>query len=205
MQNNNIYYVGHIFTHYTIYGILYMYVMHAGLGSLGKIFKGKQMNKVLEAIELLSKGNDSGEISSGLLLAAKQELERELRDLEVKRQSFQYEMEIKQKAFDSQVQLFNMKWSLLEDETRKLAEESRKAEKRRAFFERVNTYQKVENNKDNIVHGEMFFKGVASPQALKKRYKDLIKIYHPDSEFGDNQTVQEINREYDSLRHAMAK
>ena len=59
--------------------------------------------------------------------------------------------------------------------------------------------------KDNIIHGEMFFKGVASPQALKKRYKDLIKIYHPDAEFGDNQTVQEINREYDSLRHAMAK
>lgn len=163
------------------------------------------MNKVLEAIELLSQGNDSSEISSDLLMSAKAELERALRDLETQRSAFRYEMELKQKSLDSQMQLFNMKWELLEEETRKLAEESKKAEKRRAFFERVNSYQKSGSNTDNIVHGEMFFKGVASPQALKKRYKDLIKIYHPDSEFGDNQTVQEINREYDSLRHAMAK
>lgn len=164
------------------------------------------MNKVLEAIELLSKGNDSSDISSDILFAAKLELERALRDLETQRNAFQYEMEIKQKALQTQEQLFSMKWELLEEETRKLAEESQKAEKRRAFFERVNSYQKNETGyKDNLVHGEMFFKGVASPQALKKRYKDLIKIYHPDSEFGDNQTVQEINREYDNLRHAMAK
>ena len=163
------------------------------------------MNKVMEAIELLSKGNDSSEVSCELLMSAKLELERGLRDLENQRNAFRYEMEIKQKTYDSQMQLFNMKWELLEEETRKLAEESKKAEKRRAFFERVNSFQKGGNDCDNIVHGEMFFKGVASPQALKKRYKDLIKIYHPDSEFGDNQTVQEINREYDSLRHAMAK
>lgn len=163
------------------------------------------MNNVMEAIELLSKGNGSSEINSDVLLAAKHELERALKDLNNQRDAFRYEMELKQKSFDAQVQLFNMKWELLEEETRRLAEESKKAEKRRAFFERVNSYQKTNDNEDNIVHGEMFFKGVASPQALRKRYKDLIKIYHPDSEFGDNQTVQEINREYDSLRHAMAK
>lgn len=161
------------------------------------------MNKVLEAIEMLSQGNDS-EISSDVLLAAKCELERAMHDLEVQREALRYEMEMKQKALDAQTQLFNMKWNVLEEETRRLAEDSKKAEKRRAFFERVNSYQKSDSG-DNIVHGEMFFKGVASPQALKKRYKDLIKIYHPDAEYGDNQTVQEINREYDNLRHAMAK
>lgn len=171
------------------------------------------MNKVMEAIELLSLGNDiscincenGNAITADLLLAAKSELERAFKDLENQKEAFRFEMELKQKSYDSQMKLFNMKWDLLEEETRRLAEETKKAEKRRAFFERVNSYQKSDNNHDNIVHGEMFFKGVASPQALKKRYKDLIKIYHPDSEFGDNQTVQEINREYDSLRHAMAK
>lgn len=164
------------------------------------------MDKVLEVIELLSKGNDSSDLSSELLYAAKLELEREFKDLERQKSAFYYEMDIKQKSFEAQVKLFDMKWNLLEEETRRLAEENKKAEKRRAFFERVNSYQNSENgNYDNIVHGEMFFKGVASPQALKKRYKDLIKIYHPDAEYGDNQTVQEINREYDSLRHAMAK
>lgn len=164
------------------------------------------MNKVLEVIELLSKGNDGSELTGELLCAAKVELEQELRDLERKKAAFDYEMDIRQKMFDSQVKLFDMKWNLLEEETRKLAEENKKAEKRRAFFERVNSYQTGRTDgHDNIVHGEMFFKGVASPQALKKRYKDLIKIYHPDAEYGDNQTVQEINREYDTLIHAMAK
>lgn len=175
--------------------------------------KGNKMNKVNEAIELLSLGRDiacnsceNGTfISSDLLLAAKEELERAFKDLENQKAAFRYEMELKQKTYDSQMKLFNMKWELLEEETRKLAEETKKAEKRRAFFERVNSYQKNGDPTDNIVHGEMFFKGANSPQALKKRYKDLIKIYHPDSEFGDNQTIQEINREYDSLRHAMAK
>ena len=36
--------------------------------------------------------------------------------------------------------------------------------------------------------------------ALKKRYKDLIKIYHPDNLDGDTGTIQEINREYERLK-----
>ena len=36
-------------------------------------------------------------------------------------------------------------------------------------------------------------------QILKKRYKDLLKIYHPDNASGDVQTIQEIHREYDIL------
>jgi len=162
------------------------------------------MEKVLDAIEMLSNISELGEASSTILMQAKLELERELRDFELKKQAFYREVEAKQKLLESQEQLFNMKWNLLEEETRRLAEDSKKAEKRRAFFERVNSYQKDDKN-DNLVHGEMFFKGVESPQALKKRYRDLIKIYHPDSEFGDNQTIQEINREYANIRHAMGE
>lgn len=35
---------------------------------------------------------------------------------------------------------------------------------------------------------------------LKKRYKDLIKIYHPDNVAGDTRTVQEINKEYEKMK-----
>ena len=94
--------------------------------SLDNLYKGIKMNKVMEAIELLSQGNDNGELNSDLLLAAKQELEWAYKELESKRNAFQYEMELKQKSLDSQIKLFNMKWSLLEEETRKLAEESKK-------------------------------------------------------------------------------
>ena len=47
--------------------------------------------------------------------------------------------------------------------------------------------------------GEMFFMGVGNEKSLRKRYKDLIKIYHPDNLNGDTGTIQEINREYQVL------
>ena len=45
------------------------------------------------------------------------------------------------------------------------------------------------------------FRGVKNPLALKKRYKDLIKIFHPDNVAGDKEMFQKINREYESLKH----
>lgn len=44
------------------------------------------------------------------------------------------------------------------------------------------------------------FRGVKNPLALKKRYKDLIKIFHPDNVAGDKEMIQKINREYESLK-----
>ncbi len=46
----------------------------------------------------------------------------------------------------------------------------------------------------------VLFKGVKSPLALKKRYKDLIKIFHPDNVAGDKEIIQRINREYETLK-----
>lgn len=45
-----------------------------------------------------------------------------------------------------------------------------------------------------------FFRGVKNPLALKKRYKDLIKIFHPDNVAGDKEIIQMINKEYDRLK-----
>ncbi|MDO4965476.1 MAG: molecular chaperone DnaJ [Lachnospiraceae bacterium] len=161
------------------------------------------MNKVEKAIELLSAGADVTKLDASVLMDAKLELERQMVELKMMQDRFNNEMEVKKRNFDASVQLFNMKWSLLEEETRRLADESARAEKRKQFFDRVHTYQTEEKHYDNVVNAELFFKGVASPQALRKRYKDLIKIYHPDAECGDKQIVQEINREYANLKHAM--
>lgn len=48
-----------------------------------------------------------------------------------------------------------------------------------------------------------FFKGVTSQLGLKKRYKDLMKIYHPDNVCGDVDTVKRINEQYECLRKKM--
>ena len=49
------------------------------------------------------------------------------------------------------------------------------------------------------MNAEMFFVGVDNKKALKRRYKELLKIYHPDNLAGDTAMIQEINREYDRL------
>ena len=48
-----------------------------------------------------------------------------------------------------------------------------------------------------------FFKGVNNILGLKKRYRDLLKIYHPDNMCGDRETVVEITRQYEALKNKM--
>lgn len=48
--------------------------------------------------------------------------------------------------------------------------------------------------------GTSFFRGVDSELALRKRYRDLLKIFHPDNKCGDTKTLMKIQSEYDSLR-----
>ncbi len=40
------------------------------------------------------------------------------------------------------------------------------------------------------------FAGLNNSLALRKRYRDLVKIFHPDNLFGDEELVQMINKEY---------
>ena len=47
---------------------------------------------------------------------------------------------------------------------------------------------------------ELFFSGVENELDMKKRYRELIKIFHPDNSTGDTQTLQMINRTYESLK-----
>ncbi len=50
---------------------------------------------------------------------------------------------------------------------------------------------------------EVFFAGVKNQLALKKRYKDLLKIYHPDNLAGDKEMMQRISKEYEHLKKVL--
>ena len=50
---------------------------------------------------------------------------------------------------------------------------------------------------------ELFFAGVKNQLALKKRYKDLLKIYHPDNLAGDKEMMQKISKEYEHLKKVL--
>lgn len=132
-------------------------------------------------------------------------LEEQRRLLEKERREFTRRVEIEDRRLERQQQLFDMKFKILEEELQKLATEKVLVEKQKAFYNRlsddearsrVSTHSVQEKR---VVKGELFFSGVGSKQSLKKRYKDLIKIYHPDNLDGDTDTIQEINSEYNKL------
>ncbi len=43
---------------------------------------------------------------------------------------------------------------------------------------------------------EFLFRNVGNSLALRKRYRDLVKIFHPDNLFGDAELMQSINKEF---------
>ncbi len=135
------------------------------------------------------------------LLERQKELEKQWKEILGKKR----DVEAREKALAQREMQFELKWNLLLEETQRLADDKENFDRKQKFYERVSAHEKQSSvvYEDNIVHGEMFFSGVSTKSALKKRYKDLIKIYHPDSEGGDNETVAEINREYDNLKEMM--
>lgn len=44
-----------------------------------------------------------------------------------------------------------------------------------------------------------WFDGVKNIEELRKRYRELLKEYHPDNENGSVEITQEINAEYDAI------
>ena len=51
----------------------------------------------------------------------------------------------------------------------------------------------------------IYFAGVDSLESLKKRYRDLLKIYHPDNQNGDNTISKQIQQEYEELLKEYSK
>jgi len=100
---------------------------------------------------------------------------------------------------ENQKNLFDRQWQLLEIETRKLVSEQQKFEQDKLKYKDT-IYREARKNMSATVNSKMFFKGVEDTKSLKKRYKELLKIYHPDNMHGDNSLIQAINLEYENLK-----
>lgn len=72
---------------------------------------------------------------------------------------------------------------------------------RKAFEREKNAYLSGRNstplNNQNISY---MFSGVTSYLGLRKRYKDLMKIFHPDNLDGDERMVIAIKEEFEKLK-----
>lgn len=138
------------------------------------------------------------------LMEMKRTLEHEKSILEIK------EKNIKKRYDDNEIFIAKKK-KIIEDAYRQLAIDKKALECEKLNFEhertkyrrqkmsgstRSNTYQ----HSSDAYDGTSFFRGVDSEITLRKRYKELLKIFHPDNKCGDTKTLIKIQTEYDSLR-----
>ena len=87
--------------------------------------------------------------------------------------------------FDQRLRILNNGFDQLNADKKKLENEFIRLEKEKSY-QREDEFEAI----------DMLFRGVNSPLTLKKRYKDLMKMFHPDNVSGDSYMVQLISEEY---------
>ncbi|MCH5274272.1 MAG: hypothetical protein J1E65_00430 [Lachnospiraceae bacterium] len=99
---------------------------------------------------------------------------------------------------------FEKKMEILQEGFRQLDADRKKFEKDRARFSMEKEFwggeKGVSAGMEDVC--AILFRGVSNPLTLRKRYKDLLKIFHPDNLCGDAELVQMINREYEKRKKA---
>lgn len=145
-----------------------------------------------------------------------QNLNKEVEDkrirFDLEKEQFMQEMRLQHRKLEFEkkriLELDQMnlkKQEILESAFRQLDLDRKKVEKERHKVDAELRYYRRENQERHSYTYQaedmpLLFCGVHNELALKKRYKDLIKIYHPDNATGDKGALQFINREYDRLR-----
>ncbi len=126
----------------------------------------------------------------------KKKLVKEREAFEKEKLTYQSAMDIQEKKLSRQKELFEKQWQLMENELRRLAKDKAVLDRERENLKRLQNQAKS----SVYVGDSRFFAGITSQVGLKKRYRELLKIYHPDNEGGDSSTVLLINQEYKSLK-----
>lgn len=148
------------------------------------------------------------------LQAEKKEIDELYSKFEVEKKQFQSEMkllnrkiQIEKQRLQQDEQFFDKKRKILENGFRQLDSDRRKFELDKQIVENTRKYMHSQDFFTIQQNGSVrnFFNGVNSNMSLKKRYKDLMKIFHPDNMSGDNSTVLLINEEYNSLKTQFSK
>lgn len=117
------------------------------------------------------------------------------------------EFEKKRRAEEERYEADKAAFEARKERERKYQEEKKKKEANQRRIREENAKKQKEFNenyfkRDNIkkaTTGNGYFQGVRNSEELKKRYKDLLKIYHPDNSSGDAEITRQIHAEYKEL------
>lgn len=107
---------------------------------------------------------------------------------------------IERKRLKEENLFFDKKMAILKDGFQQLDADRRKLDQEKRDFalqkDRLLKAQDTRENYDGTEIAQVLFRSAGNPLALRKRYRDLVKIFHPDNLFGDEALVQQINREF---------
>lgn len=141
--------------------------------------------------------------------AQKQELEQMKEQFLKEKIQFQDEMKLLNHKISSERQrlkeentFFSKKMEILQNGFAQLDIDRRRLDKE---WSRLAAEKDLMNNSGSFYTDysdvSFLFKGVKNGLTLKKRYKELIKIFHPDNIAGDHEIVMRINAEYERLKN----
>lgn len=100
---------------------------------------------------------------------------------------------------DNQKALFEQQWAIMETELRRMAVEKEQFERKKAVM-RDEIFREARRGFQVEEGGRVFFRGITDGVSLRKRYKELMKIFHPDNANGDSETLLSITKEYEKLK-----
>lgn len=146
------------------------------------------------------------------LMTASAELDEKQEKFAQEREQFREEMKelnrkmsAEQKRIRQDNRLVSEKLEIIKDGFQKLDMDRRRIDKEWARLAAQKELMEERGLYDSYPETSIFFHGVKSPMTLKKRYKDLTKIFHPDNLAGDTEVIQRINREYETLKREYEK
>ncbi len=135
-------------------------------------------------------------------------LENERKDLEQaqdkflkERVKFRDEMDalnhrtvMERKRLKEESLFFDKKMDILKTGFAQLESDRKAFEKQKQLFLADKEEKTVTQEEGHVA--QALFRSVNNPLALRKRYRDLVKIFHPDNMFGDEELAQSINTEF---------
>lgn len=144
----------------------------------------------------------------------KEQFDKEKEQFLVEMKEWTKKIQFEKSRLNQENKFFEKKFKLLEQGFKQLAADKDKFAAEKRSYEYHKQFYKQEPYDDYVDEPEwewteddelIYFKGVRSLQSVKKRYKELMKIYHPDNACGDSQTVRQISKEYEFLKKIYEK
>ena len=139
------------------------------------------------------------------LISERKRLSREKKQLTIELGELKEQVEFERRRLKEDEKLMERKQKVLEKafDTLNSDKEDLKKEWNRLEIEKKRFQHLFEEKQKEVYATGVFFRGVNNQAALRKRYKDLLKIYHPDNICGDQEILLKINEEYEELNNRL--